>query len=264
MATVTSKDGTKIAFDKSGHGPPLILVTGAMCARFGPSSSLPKLLAPHFTVYDYDRRGRGESGDTKPYSVEREVEDIEALIDDAGEAAHVYGHSSGGALALEAAMRLGDKIKTLAVYEAPYNDDPEAQASWREYAKRLAEAVAAGGTGEAVELFMKKVGMPDARLAQMKQSPVWPRLAAIGPTLVNDCAVMGDSAAVPTERAARVRTKTLTMNGGASYPFMAVAAVALSRAMPHARHHVLEGQTHEVANEVLAPVLIEHSSGSLT
>jgi pimeloyl-ACP methyl ester carboxylesterase len=259
MATVTSKDGTKIAFDRSGQGPPLVLVTGAMCTRFG-ASSLPRLLAPHFTVYDYDRRGRGESGDTKPYAVEREVEDIEALIDEAGEAAHVYGHSSGGALALEAAMRLGDKIASLAVYEVPYNDDPAAQEGWRAYGERLGEVVAAGGTGEAVELFMKLVGMPDARLAQMKAGPVWPRLAAIGPSLPYDHAVMGENAVVPRERAARVRTKTLVMNGSATYPFMAVAAVTLSKAMPHAQHRVLEGQTHEVANEALAPVLIEHSA----
>jgi pimeloyl-ACP methyl ester carboxylesterase len=261
MATVASKDGTKIAFDKSGKGPPLVLVAGAMCARFGPSS-LPKVLAPHVTVYDYDRRGRGESGDTKPSAVEREIEDIEALIDDAGEAAHLYGVSSGGALALEAAMRLGDKVKTLAIYEAPYNDDPAAQQRWREYGKRLAEVLAAGGTGEAVALFMKLVGMPDERVAQMQKSPAWPKLSLFGPTLAYDHAVMGENATVPRERAARVRTKTLVMNGGASYPFMGVAAEALSKVMPNARHRVLEGQTHEVANEALAPALIEHFEGA--
>lgn len=257
MARVTSKDGTTIGFDRSGKGPPLILVAGAMCARvFGP---LAKLLAPHFTLYDYDRRGRGESGDTKPTAVEREIEDIEALIADAGEAAHVYGHSSGGALALEAAMRLGDKIKTLAVYEAPYNDEPAAQQRWREYGKRLTDVLAAGGTGEAVELFMKLVGMPDERLAQMKKSPAWQNLAALGPSLAYDHAVMGENATVPAERAKRVRTKTLVMNGGATFPFMAVAAEALSKAIPHARLRVLEGQTHEVSNEALAPALIEHA-----
>src|SRR6266567_1560887 len=126
MNTVTSKDGTKIAYDKQDEGPAVILVYGALCYRS--TGSLPELvtlLAPHFTVYNYDRRGRGDSGDTKPYAVEREVEDIEALIDEAGGVACLYGHSSGAALALEAALQLGGNVKKLAMYEAPYNDQDE-------------------------------------------------------------------------------------------------------------------------------------------
>src|SRR5207302_8711613 len=137
---VTSKDGTRIAYDKIGHGPAVILVAGALCSRsFWSGPELAKLLAPGFTVYNYDRRGRGDSGDTKPYAVAREIEDIEALIDDAGGIACLYGHSSGGALALEAAIRLGGKVKKLAMYEAPYNDDPEAQRAWGEYIRQLTE-----------------------------------------------------------------------------------------------------------------------------
>src|SRR5207237_8644101 len=134
--TVTSKDGTNIAYDKHGEGPAVILVAGALCARLSWSGpQLSKLLAPHFTVYNYDRRGRGDSGDTKPYAVEREIEDIEALIDEAGGYAFLYGHSSGGCLALEAAVKLSDKVKTLAMYEVPHKDAATAQQAWGTYCK---------------------------------------------------------------------------------------------------------------------------------
>src|SRR6266566_7033718 len=132
-STVTSKDGTRIAYDKIGHGPAVILVAGALCSRsFWSGPELAKLLARSLTVYNYDRRGRGESGDTKPYALEREIEDIEALIDEAGGSAYLYGHSSGAALDLEAALRLGKKVKKLAMYEAPYNDEAAAKQAFKE------------------------------------------------------------------------------------------------------------------------------------
>jgi len=139
MKTVISKDGTSIAFDQSGRGPALILVAGALCARLSWSGpDLAKLLAPHFTVYNYDRRGRGDSGDTRPYATLREVEDIDALMSEAGGSAFLFGHSSGGALALEAALQLGgEKVKKLAIYEVPYNNDPEAKLAWRAYVQQL-------------------------------------------------------------------------------------------------------------------------------
>src|SRR5436305_4591133 len=136
MRTVISKDGTPIAFDQSGHGPPIILVAGATATRLA-EALLAAALAPHFTVFAYDRRGRGESGDTAPYAVEREVEDIDALINEAGGSAFVFGHSSGAALALEAAVQLGEKVKKLAMYEIPYNDDREAKLAWRAYIQQL-------------------------------------------------------------------------------------------------------------------------------
>src|SRR5438034_4345210 len=136
MTTLKSKDGTTIAFDQQGHGPALILVNGAMSTRSdGSKPEIARLLAQHFTVYAYDRRGRGDSGDTKPYAVDREIEDIDALIDKAGGSAFLYGHSSGACLALDATVKLGDKVKTLALYEPPYNDDPRAQKAWAEYIK---------------------------------------------------------------------------------------------------------------------------------
>src|SRR5438105_8053532 len=142
METVRSKDGTTIAFDRQGDGSALILVDGAMGTRSsGSKPELARLLGQRFTVYTYDRRGRGDSGDTTPYAVEREIEDVDALIDEAGGAAFLYGHSSGGCLAMEATVKLGDKVKRLALYEAPYNDDPEARKAWGEYIKNLTEAL---------------------------------------------------------------------------------------------------------------------------
>src|SRR5579863_9391384 len=159
MEKVTSKDGTKIPYDRQGTGPALILVDGALCYRsFGPMPGLAQLLAPHFTVYYYDRRGRGDSGDTKPYAVEREVEDIEALIDEAGGSAYICGLSSGAALALEAAIALDGKIKKLAMYEAPYAADDAARQTWNEYDRQLAKLVAEDRRGDAVVLFMTMVG----------------------------------------------------------------------------------------------------------
>src|SRR5512138_587824 len=159
MKTVTSKDGTTIAFDQSGNGPALILVDGATQYRaIDPrTTKLAALLAEHFTVFHYDRRGRGDSGDTLPYAVEREVEDIEALIDEAGGSAFVYGISSCAALAMQAAIQLGNKVTKLVMYEPPYNDDPGYRQAWKNYRKQLDEALAAGQRGDAMALFLKMV-----------------------------------------------------------------------------------------------------------
>lgn len=261
MNTVASKDGTSIAYDRAGEGPPLILVGGAFeqrAADFETAklAALP-LLARHFTVYHYDRRGRGDSTDTQPYAVEREIEDVEALIDAAGGSAYLFGISSGAALALEAALALGGKVRKLALYEPPYNDDEDARQGWKEYRQRLAEALAAGRRGHAVGLFMMLVGMPAEHLEGMRQDPLWPMFEAVAPTLAYDAAVLGEDASVPTGRAAGVAVPALVMDGGESYPFMRATAEALANAMPNARHRTLPGQTHEVAAEVLAPVLVE-------
>ncbi len=260
MKTVMSKDGTPIAFDQSGQGPALILVAGALCARLSWSGpELAKLLAPHFTVYNYDRRGRGDSGDTKPYAVEREVEDIDALMTEAGGSAFLFGHSSGGALVLEAALQLGgEKVKKLAIYEVPYNDDHGAKLAWRAYIQQLTELLAANRRGDALALFMQYGGMPAEQIEGMRHTPAWPSLEAIAPTLAYDhAAILGEEARVPTERAAMVTTPTLVMYGTASYPFMADTAQVLGKAIPHAQVRTLEGQDHNVTSEALAPVLEE-------
>jgi len=188
MHVVTSKDGTNIAYDKQGEGQAVILVAGALCARLSWSGpELSRLLSPHFTVFNYDRRGRGDSGDTKPYAVEREIEDIEALIDEAGGTASLYGHSSGGALTMETAIKLGDKsVKKLAMYEVPYNDDVNAQRAWREYIKKLTELLTTDRRGDAVALFMKSTGTPDEQIEGMRHAPFWQALESIAPTLAYD------------------------------------------------------------------------------
>ncbi len=259
MQTITSQDGTPIAYDREGQGPAAILVAGALCARLSWSGpAIAALLAPHFTVYNYDRRGRGDSGDTRPYAVAREIEDIEALINDAGGSAYLFGHSSGASLAMEAAATLGEKVAKLAMYEAPYNDDPAARRGWREYTRRLTELLAAERRGDAVALFMALVGTPAEQIDGMRRAPFWPSLEAIAPTLAYDhTAILGEDGGLPSARAAQVLAPTLVMAGGASYPFMHDTARALSAAMPHAQLRILEGQRHEVSTEALVPVLVD-------
>ena len=263
MKKLRSADGTTIAFDQLGKGPALILVDGALGQRSMDSETaqLAPLLAQHFTVLHYDRRGRGDSTDTQPYAVEREIEDIEALITEAGGSAFVFGISSGAALAMEAAIKLGDKVKKLAMYEAPYNDDEPARQAWKTYRKQLADVLAQGRQGDALALFMMLVGMPPEHLDAVRQHPLWPMWEANAPTLAYDAAVMGEDASVPTEKAASVAVPALVMDGSASFPFMHATALALARAMPHAQQRTLEGQTHEVAASVLAPVLEEFFLG---
>jgi pimeloyl-ACP methyl ester carboxylesterase len=261
MNTVTSNDGTRIAFDKTGHGSAVIHVAGALGMR---SSGLPehaRLLESHFTVYTYDRRGRGESTDTQPFAVEREVEDIEALINEAGGSAYLYGISSGACLALEAAIMLESKVEKVALYEAPYNSDPDDQLIWLDYYTALNELVAANMRGDAVAHFMRFVGVPDKVIADMCTQPLWSGLEAIAPTLVYDAAAIGgETRLVPVERAAKVAAPALIMDGENSltvYPFMRATADALAQAMPNAERHTLKGQGHDVDAKALAPVLIE-------
>jgi len=266
MKTVTSKDGTTIAFDQSGTRPALILVGGmfeqrAMESDTSKLAALP-LLAEHFTVFHYDRRGRGDSTDTQPYAVEREIEDIEALIDEAGGSAFLSGISSGASLALEAALALPGKVKGLAMYEPPYNDDEDGRRAWKEFRSKLAEHLAAGRRGDAVGAFMMLAGMPAEHLEGMRQHPMWPMFEAVAPTIAYDAAVVGEDASIPTERGTQVAVPTLVMSGGATeFPFMQITAKALADAIPNAQYRTLEGQTHEVAPEALAPALIEFFEG---
>ena len=260
MKTVTSKDGTTIAFDQSGQGPVVILVDGALQYRAFDQGMAPlmDLLSQHFTVIHYDRRGRGDSTDRQPYTLDREIEDIETIIDELGESAFLYGISSGAALAMHAAVKLGDKVKKLAMYEAPYNDDAAAQQIWKDYTKKLAELLAADRKGDAVGHFMMLVGASAEDVEGIRQTPMWPLWESIAPTLAYDhIAALGEDGTVPVEQAARVSVPTLVMDGGASFPFMHTTAVTLAEAMPKGQHRTLDGQTHEVAAEAIAPVLIE-------
>jgi pimeloyl-ACP methyl ester carboxylesterase len=266
MDRVTSKDGTSIAYDRQGSGPAVILVGGAFVDR-SENAPLAAELAGHFTVYNYDRRGRGQSGDTLPYAVEREVEDLEALIAEAGGSAHLYGISSGGALAMEAAAA-GVAVDRLAVYEVPYNlaeDGPQRQ---REYVERLEALLAEGRRGDAAELFMRVAGATEEMIAGARSSPVWPGLEALAHTLAYDAACMGDGRP-PADRLARITCPTLVLAGGGSAEsfvagagdFFERAADAIAASIPYAQRQTLEGQTHMVDPKALAPVLQRFFSG---
>jgi pimeloyl-ACP methyl ester carboxylesterase len=255
-----SQDGTMIAFDRVGEGPAIILVDGALCSRnSGPMGPLAALLKQRFTVFTYDRRGRGDSGDTAPYAVAREVEDIATLIKEAGGSAFVYGISSGAALALTAtASKL--PITKLAVYESPFFVDDSGPRPPEDYVSQLTTMIAADRRGDALALFLKVVGLPDEAVAQMRHAPMWPGMEAVAPTLVYDGTIMGDFN-VPTAQLASITVPTLVMDGGASPASMRHAAQAVAAAIPDAQYRTLAGQTHEVAPEVIAPKLIEFFVG---
>jgi pimeloyl-ACP methyl ester carboxylesterase len=262
MNMLSSADGTKIGYDRQGEGPALILVDGALTVHSAGGGELAQLLAPHFTVFGFDRRGRGKSGDTLPYAVDREIDDIEAVIDHAGGPAFLYGHSSGAPLAMRAAIRLGGKVTGLAMYEAPYNNDPGAQESWRQYLSQLDQALAEGRRGDAVALFMRFIGVPAAQVDGMRRAPFWPQMESVAPTLAYDhAAILGERWSVPADLAARVAVPTLVMAGTSSLPFMPDAARTLSQAIPRSQLRTLEGQTHEVSPSVLAPILTDFFAG---
>ncbi len=254
MNTVTSSDGTTIAFDQLGDGPPIILVGGGSVDRSA-NAPLAALLASHFTVINYDRRGRGDSGDAPPYAVEREIEDLDALINEAGGSAFVYGTSSGGALALEAAAS-GLAITKLALWEPPFVLD-ESRRPPADQVERYDQMIAAGRRGDAVEYFMTKVvGLPPEFVAYARTQPFWQAQKALAHTLAYDATIMGDHS-LPVERAAAVTVPTLVLAGEANFPFMRETAQALADVVPDAQSRILEGQEHNVAPEALAPVLEE-------
>ncbi len=252
--TVVSKDRTTIAYDRFGTGPALVLVLGALNSRKS-GTRLARLLAARFTVITYDRRGRAGSTDTAPYSPQREVEDIAALIGLVGAPVFVYGHSSGAALALEAAIQLRKQIGKLAIYEAPYALDEGARKAAIKYYKTLKKLLAAGREDDAVALFVRSVGVSDNQVQAMKRLPMWKGLVKLAPTLAYDSEVLGEGHALPADRLSRIHIPTLVMHGGAGAPSMRDAARAISEAIPHAQLRTLARQTHGVSPKVLAPVL---------
>jgi pimeloyl-ACP methyl ester carboxylesterase len=260
LETVTSNDSTTIAFDRLGDGPPVIVVGGQLCDR-ALTRPTAEELAKRFTVFNYDRRGRGDSGDTAPYALEREVEDIGALIAEAGRTASVYAHSSGAALALRAAAA-GLPIPKLVLHEPPYNPegDEYRQRATRKEAEHIRTLLAEDRRDDALEYFWRSIGMPQEMVDEMRQTPRWAELAAMAPTMAYDSEVMGDigrGGAVPTDLAGRVRCETLVLVGGASPEWMIDVARQVAEAMPRGRYRVLEGQEHVVAPEILVPVLAQ-------
>ena len=263
MNTVTSKDGTRIAFDQRGSGPPLVLVDGALCSRkFGPMASLAELLAPRFTVFNYDRRGRGDSGDTPPYSVERETEDLAALVETAGGAPFLYGSSSGAALVMRAAAG-GVRARKLVLHEPPYALDDSASPLLGSYRARIGELLAADRRGDAVALFMKVVGVPAFGVFMMRLMPnIWPKMKAVARTLPYDFAQLGDTPGKPLSRELRdvmaaVSAPTLLVLGGKSPDWMRRAVETVASAIPGAKQRTVPGQNHAIAAKAIAPVLVE-------
>ncbi|GAA5021057.1 alpha/beta fold hydrolase [Actinopolymorpha pittospori] len=259
MDKVTSADGTPIAYDWLGRGRPVIVVGGATCDR-AVTRRTAEALAEYSGVLNYDRRGRGDSGDTAPYAVEREVEDLAALIAAAGGTASVYSHSSGAGLALHAAGQ-GLAIDRLVLHEAPYTPDAEeARRAARTYGEELRRILADGRRGDAVALFLSITGVPDEVIVGMRAEPYWVGMEARAHTLAYDSEVMGDisqGGTLPAEVAAAVCVPTLVISGGASPDWMIATGQRLADIIPDGRHRVLDGQGHVVPAEVLASVLEE-------
>lgn len=259
METAISADGTALAFDRQGDGPPIILVGAAFNTRSG-LQPLAGALGQDFTVLNYDRRGRGDSGDTLPYSVEREIEDIDALIAAAGGAAAVFGYSSGANLALRAAAR-GLTITKLALYEPPFRTDESYPALRADLAERLAALVATGRRGDAVELYQTEaVRIPPEVVARLRQAPYWPALEALAHTLVYDATIIGDLS-LPAEMFASVMSPTLVISGDQSPPFLQDAARAVAEVIPNGRLCMLPGQSHDIRPEATAPVVAQFLTG---
>jgi pimeloyl-ACP methyl ester carboxylesterase len=248
VKTVTSKDGTRIAFDQSGTGPAIVLVLGAFNER-ATGTPLSQALEPHFTVFNYDRRGRGESGDSALYAIEREIDDLDALITYAGGSAYVFGYSSGAILALRAAAH-GLPISRLALY-----DPPPTGSKAGTLAPQLTELISAGRRGEAVELFQTEaVGIPLEIVAQLRNAPFRPALEKMAHTLIYESMILGS---LPNEAVAAIQLPTLVIDAEKNPPVMHHAAQSLAVALPNSHARTLAGQTHDIVPAVVGPVLHE-------
>jgi pimeloyl-ACP methyl ester carboxylesterase len=257
METVTSKDGTKIAYDKLGQGPALVFVDGAFCfCKNGTTPMLLPVLSQNFTIYTYDRRGRGDSGNTEPYSVEREIEDLKAVIDAAGGSALVLGISSGAALALLAAAR-GLHINKLAMFEPPYvAEDKNSLLPPADSIEKLNRMVGAGDRGKAVKYYLTNVmGMPAFAVVFVQlMAEVWKRNMSVAHTLAYDLIIMGDFS-LPTKVAATIKVPTLIISGEKSTPNLRKAAQSVAAAIPDAQHQVIGSMSHVLKPKLLVPKL---------
>jgi len=264
MPIVHSADGTPIAYSRIGNGPPVILVDGAMCYRaFGPAGPLATLLSERFTVFTYDRRGRGESGDSQPYAVEREIEDIDALITEAGGSACLYGISSGAALALEAANS-GLAVEKLVLYEIPFIVDDTKPPIASDFIARVEDHVAANRRGDAIAMFMKFVGVPAPAIFIMRLLPAWSKLKAVAHTLPYDLSLVvkyETGEPLPAGRWASTKVPTLVADGGKSPAWMRNAMRSLAGVLPNAKYKTIDGQTHMLSAKAITPVLGEFFTG---
>lgn len=249
MKLIESNDGTRIALDRSGSGLPLVIVLGAFCDR-STSKPLAALLAPRYTVYEYDRRGRGDSGNGLPLSTEGEIQDLAAVVAAAGGPPFVYGHSSGGALALEAAAR-GVEMRRLAVYEPPYTGG---NTPGPEFGKHLDQLVAAGRRDQAAERWLAMTGTPLPIIESIKSSPGWAHRQALAHTLSQDLR-LANNGRVPIERLKGIDAPVLAMAGTASPAWAASTTATLAAALPHASEQIVDGQQHVPADPVVAAIL---------
>lgn len=249
MHKLQSADGTTIAYQHSGTGPALVFVVGAFCDRHT-TASLAEGLAARYTVYEYDRRGRGDSGDTPPYAVDREIEDLAALVAEVGAPVRAYGHSSGAALVLEAAAS-GVPFEQLAVYEPPY-----VSGATLAVADELAALAAEGRNGEVVEGFLALSGVPAELIARMKAGERWSHMTSFAPTLPYEVRLCNDGTA-PMARLARITAPTLAMAGGDSAGWARDGAPLIAASVAHGESRVLPDQGHGADDHVLIPVLTE-------
>lgn len=264
MKTVTSSDGTTIAYEQLGSGPPLLLVDGAFCSRkFGPMPALAALLKDHFTVVHYDRRGRGDSGDNQPYAVTKEIDDIRALVAAMGGEAFIYGVSSGAVLAARA-VAAGVKAKKLALFEPPLALDGTHYPEPKDYVEQVKEHLRAGRRADAIKLFMKVVGVPGFVVFIMQYMPMFKGMKAVAPTLVYDFAVLGDTqrgGPLPDElkRALNsVTVPTLVTAGGKSADWFKHTARVVSEQLGGEKHTaIVPGQNHNASAKAIAPMLID-------
>lgn len=257
MPTFTSRDGTRIAYDVRGQGEPVILIDGAFCGRnMGPMPKLAPLLAPHFTVYNYDRRGRGDSGDTLPFSVDREYEDLGALIEIAGGSANLYGTSSGAALALFATAR-GLPVRRLAIFEPPFTDIPGGKPMPLGYQAEVERLAAADRRAELLKYFMvRMIGMPAIMMPMMRLNPAWKAMLHNALSLPHDTAIM-EGYGFPTAVASSIRVPTLVMSGDKTFRQLREPVRLARETIPGARFVSLPGQSHDAAAELVAPALVD-------
>ncbi|GAA2776342.1 alpha/beta hydrolase [Saccharopolyspora taberi] len=250
MTKVTSRDGTTIAYERTGSGPALVLVAPALQNRSA-AVVLAELLSERFTVYNYDRRGRGESGDTAPYAVEREIEDLDAVIAEAGGSACVYGSSSGAVLAFRAATA-GSRITRLAMFEPPFVGSSSGMV------RRYADLIEAGDREGALEHLHRAIGVPEGIVRRLPDSPTWPVMKAMAHTMLYDFAITSDDdGAVPVQRLAAIITPTLVLASEGSSDLLRDAASATAEALPAGTYRCLPGQWHGVPEEALAAELAD-------
>lgn len=258
LSHAVSGDGARIAFRRFGAGRPLILIGGAFNDRDSMIAGGPMaaLLAGDFAVFAYDRRGRGDSTDSLPFAVEREIDDLAALIAGAGEPAFLFGHSSGGALALEAAIA-GLPVAGMAVYEPPYSETEAEEAESKAFVAELDRLLAAGDHAAAAQFWLVGTGAPEEMVDGMRGEPYWPGMVGMAPTLACDAAVMrhGGDSFVPAARIAGIGVPLLAMAGGDSPGFMRNAARRIAAAAPFGRHLEFAGENHMVSPKAVAPAL---------